>query len=152
MKRGTRNIDFDIDIGVHELVKKLANGCTPPMSQGTTINLLLQLGINAFIISKQNAEIANLEEEKNELDNKTKDLDKFIKEAKKKGGDNMPSNTVLINGVIEYIVGDSKMDAVMAVLNLASSDVKNVGPSPEGCQEVSNDETEQPNQGGDDLK
>lgn len=88
MKRGTRDIDFDIDIGAHEVVKKLANECNPPISQSAAINLLLQLGINTFIfISRQGEKIEAVKNEISKLDNKPKDLDKFIKEAEEKEGD-----------------------------------------------------------------
>jgi hypothetical protein len=40
---------FHMPIDLHETIKKLANECTPPITQGKAATILLQIGVKSFI-------------------------------------------------------------------------------------------------------
>lgn len=53
-QKGMRRMVFFMPIELHEIIKKLANECTPPVSHGKAANTLLTLGVEAYFEKAKN--------------------------------------------------------------------------------------------------
>lgn len=53
---GARAVTLMLPIAIHEQIKKLANDCKPPATQGQIVLYLLKAGITSLVTKNENAQ------------------------------------------------------------------------------------------------